>query len=96
MNRYFVRAEQQVYCCQQRAGVANPQQRDAAPNSTKHVTNTPTVTRSGPQLTDDEWRDDELDEAHLHVAEADRVAVAHGGHLQTHLLLLVALQAELL
>ena len=47
-------------------------------------------------LTDDKRSDDELDEAHLHVAETDGVAVAHGRHLQAERLLLVALQAELL
>jgi hypothetical protein len=47
-------------------------------------------------LTNDERRDHELDEAHLHVAETNGVSVAHGAHLQAQRLLLVALQAELL
>ena len=48
------------------------------------------------ELTDDERRHDELNEAQLHVAESHGGAVAHGRHLQTLGLLAVPLSAELL
>ena len=46
-------------------------------------------------LTVDEWCNDEFDEPHLHIAENDGVAVAHGRHLEALALLPVSLHGKL-